>query len=129
MKNNRAVIYVIGALCLITLVLGIVGLTNKGSSNNNVAPTPVDSNIAKIDYAGDVQNIISVEEKMSSFDLVKANKEFSSGYLKIYIDNNIVKIEIQKAATSIAWTMGEKTLVISFADGSTSFIEDNALFK
>lgn len=102
MKNNRAVIYVIGALCLITLVLGIVGLTNKGSSNNNVTPTPVDSNIAKITYDGAVQNIISVEEKMSSFDLVKANKEFSSGYLKIYIDNNIVKVEIQKAGIPTA---------------------------
>ena len=39
------------------------------------------------------------------------------------------KIEIGKAATSIAWTMGEKTLVISFPDGTTSYIEDNELFQ
>ena len=102
MKNNRTLIYVFAALFLITLVLGIVGLSNKNTPSNNVAPTPINSNIAKITYEGDVQNIVSLEEKMSNFELVRANKDYSSDYLRVYIENNIVKVEIQKSGIPTA---------------------------
>ena len=83
--GNKIIVIILSVLFVIFLSLGIIGLLNKDSINNKPVPTPISSNIQTINYNNDVKDIESLNEKLSNFEFIKANKEFSSDYIKVYI--------------------------------------------
>ena len=101
--KNKSVIYVLCALLSITLVLGVVGLANKNNGNGESdTPTPVNNNYIPIEFKGEEKAIESLESKLDAFDFTKANKEFKSSGIRAYIENNLVKVDVQKSAIPLA---------------------------
>ena len=94
--GNKKIVIILGILFVITFLLGLIGFFNK-DIDTSIKPTPINTNIKTISYNNDVMEIPSLDDKISSFEFIKANKEFNSGYIKVYIDNGIVKIDIQKS--------------------------------
>lgn len=94
--GNKKLIIIIGILFVITFSLGLIGLLSKDKSIN-VEPTPIDENIQVISFNNNIRDISSLDEKLSSFEFVKANKEFKSNYIRAYIDNDKVKVDVQKS--------------------------------
>ena len=111
--GNKVVVIILSILFIICLSLGIIGLLNKDNVNKKPIQPPSNSNIPTINYNNDVKDIESLNEKIENFEFIKANKEFSSDYIKVYITEEEIKIEVQK--NGIANTTEETPDVIPYS--------------
>lgn len=91
--NNKTITYILSVLFVITFSLGAYGYLNKDAANKNDTPK---SNVSVVDYNNEQREITAFSDKISSYEFVKANKDYYSGYLVVKIENNQVKVEVQK---------------------------------
>ena len=93
--KNKLVIIILGVLFIISLILGIIGLLNKGIKPNK--PLPQNDKVKIIEFNNEVRDVVGLRDKIANYEFVKANRDFSSSYLNLTIDGNNIKIDVQKS--------------------------------
>ena len=85
MGNKKVVIIILGFLFVVTFSMGIIGLVNKdrnntisdnsSSNNNEQVPNNTSTNYISIDYQGNTFEVEKLDEVVSNYEFIKANKE------------------------------------------------------
>ncbi len=106
MGNKKVVIFILGFLFVVSFSMGIIGLVNKNrnnaisdnnsSNNNEQVPNNTSTNYISIDYQGNTLEVEKLDEVVSNYEFIKANKESKNNGASAKIENGQVNVEIKK---------------------------------